>query len=149
MEKKTHRAVVKPEIPVQYLADYMAASDQARRSIVQKSKYKSLARLFQHQIARKTISDHILDGNPLPGDLHDKAEDVRNLLADTEFDGLLHGYNADFVDAFASVSVQFDFSGFEIVAPGQAENPTYNGTLVRFAPSLLTYRIERAQVTRE
>lgn len=144
MTKKTHRVAPDPEIPVQYLADYMAASNQARRGIVQKSKYKSLARTFQHQLARKTISDHLLDGNPLPGDLHEKADDIRNRIADTEFDGLLHGYNADFVDAFADVAEKFDFDGFEIVAPEAIENPTYNGTLVRFTPSLLTYRLTKA-----
>jgi len=113
MEKKTHHIVSTPEIPVQYLSDYMDASNQVRRGIVQKSKYKSLARTFQHKIARKTISDHILDGNPLPGDLHDKADDIRNMIADSDFEVLLHGYNADFVDAFADVAEKFDFDGFE------------------------------------
>ncbi len=144
MEKKTHRVATKPEIPVQYLADYMAASNQVRRGIVQRSKYKSLARTFQHQIARKTISDHILDGNPLPGDLKDKADDIRNRIADTEFEAQLHGYNADFVDAFAGMATKYEFDGFEVVAPEKIDNPSYNGTLVRFTPSLLSYRMTKA-----
>ncbi|NMM44257.1 hypothetical protein HH303_07195 [Rhodospirillaceae bacterium KN72] len=144
MEKKTHREAPSPEIPLQYLADYMGASNQARRSIVQKCKYKALARTFQHQIARKTITDHLLDGNPLPGDLADKAEEIRNRIADTPFDATLHGYNADFVDAFAAVSSTIDFSSFELVAPPEIENPMYNGTIVRFTPSLLSYRTTKA-----
>lgn len=144
MEKKTHYVAPSPEIPVQYLADYMCASNQARRGIVQKSKYKSLARTFQHQIARKTISDHLLDGNPLPGDLHDKADEIRNRLADSEFDTLLFGYNADFVDAFADVAAEYAFDGFEVVAPEKIENPVYNGTTVKFTPNLLSYRLTKA-----
>lgn len=144
MEKKTHRVAPNPEIPVQYLADYMAASNQARRGIVQKSKYKSLARTFQHQIARKTITDHLLDGNPLPGDLKDKADEIRTRLADTEFETQLYGYNADFVDAFADVAAQFAFDGFQVVAPEGIENPVYNGTIVKFTPSVLTYRMTKA-----
>lgn len=140
MEKKTHSVVKFPTIPVQYLADYMAASTQARRTIVQKSKYKSLARTFQHQIARKTISDHLLDGNPLPGDLLDKANDVRHMLADDDFQAQLYGYNADFIEAFSSVSTMFDLSGFDLMAPQNIGSPEYNGTKVKFTPSMLTYR---------
>ncbi|MDG4852982.1 MULTISPECIES: hypothetical protein [unclassified Mesorhizobium] len=142
--KKTHRVVKTAEIPVQYLADYMASSNQVRRGIVQKSKYKSLARVFQHQIARKTISDHILEGNPLPGDLKEKAEDIRNLLADSDFDTQLHNYNAEFVEAFADVSDKLDLSWFQLQAPQKPEHPSYNGTTVKFTPSLLTYRKTKA-----
>lgn len=144
MEKKTHYVVANPTIPVQYLADYMNASNQVRRSIVQKCKFKSLSRVFQHRIARKTISDHILEGNPVPGNLKEQAEDVRNLLADTDFDATLYGYNADFIEAFSDVGEKFDLSGFEFVAPEKIESPTYNGTVVRFTPSLLTYRMTKA-----
>lgn len=144
MEKKTHRVAKDPEIPVQYLADYMAASTQARRSIVQKSKYKSLARTFQHQLARRTVSDHLLDGNPLPGDLAIKAIDVRNLLADSDFETQLNGVNADFIESFADVSSSFTFSGFELMAPQKIGQPIYNGTKVKFTPSLLTYRLTKA-----
>lgn len=140
MEKKTHAVVKDPSIPVQYLADYMAASAQARRSIVQKSKYKSLARTFQHQIARKTISDHLIDGNPLPGDLASKGEDVRNRLADEDFYKQLYGYNADFIEAFAGVGGMFNFVSFELMVPQNIGTPEYNGTKVKFTPSLLTYR---------
>ena len=104
---KTHRVVKDPLIPVQYLADYMAASHQARRGIVQKCKYKSLARVFQHQIARKTIADHILGGNPLPGDLSIKAQAIKDMLADSDFDALLFQHNADFVEAFSTNSLKF------------------------------------------
>ncbi|CAK7257696.1 MULTISPECIES: hypothetical protein [unclassified Shinella] len=140
MEKKTHSVVKDPTIPVQYLADYMSASTQARRTIVQKSKYKSLARTFQHQIARRTISDHLLEGNPLPGDLSSKADDVRHMLADEDFQEQLYGYNADFIEAFSAVSTMFDLSGFDLMAPQNIGSPEYNGTKVKFTPSLLTYR---------
>lgn len=122
----------------------MAASTQVRRTIVQKSKYKSLARTFQHQIARKTIADHLLDGNPLPGDLSGKAADVRNLLSDDDFYKQLYGYNADFIEAFAAVGAKFSFSGFDLMAPKDIGKPEYNGTSVRFTPSLLTYRMTKA-----
>lgn len=142
--KPTHRVVSSPTIPIQYLADYMAASDQARRGIAQKCKYKSLARTFQHQLARKTISDHIIDGNPLPGNLSEKAQGIRELLTADEFEEKINQHNADFVDSFAANFSHATFAGFEIMAAMQIQQPTYNGTLVRFVPSLLTYRMTKA-----
>ena len=141
---KTHKVVKNPTVPVQYLADYMAASNQSRRSIVQRCRYKSLARTFQHQLARKTITDHLLDGNPLPGDLGEKAREIGERLADSDFDATLHQHNSDFVQAFADHSEAFDFSNFQLAAPAQLEQPVFNGTQVRFAPSLLTHRTTKA-----
>lgn len=138
--KKTHYVVKEPTIPVQYLADYMAASNQARRGIVRACKYKSMARTLQHQLARKIISDHILDGNPLPGDLADKAQAIRERVADSDFDVSIHEHNAEFVEAFANGCGGFQLVGFDFAAPMEMPSPNYNGTSVRFVPTLLTYR---------
>lgn len=142
--KRTHRVVAHPTVPVQYLADYMAASNQARRGIVQKCKYKSLARVLQHQMARKTITDHLLGGNPLPGDLAEKAQALRERLADTDFDASLNQHNGDFVDAFATHCDGFDASAFNLVAATELEPPAFHETVVPFTPSLLTYRKTKA-----
>ncbi|MFW2233309.1 hypothetical protein [Rhizobium sp. CRRU65] len=84
-----------------------------------------------------------MDGNSLPGDLSGKAEDVRNMLADDDFYKQLYGYNADFIEAFSAVGAMFEFGGFELMAPQNIGNPEYNGTKVRFTPSLLTYRLTK------
>lgn len=142
--KKTHRLVPNPSIMLPKLAEYMAASDQARRTIVRNCKYVPLARFMQHKIAQKTLADHIEDGNPLPGDLGDKAEQIRNMLADTDFEQTTFDQNADYVQSFADVAHMFDLSGFEITASEQKFDREFSGTEIKFRPNLLTSRTTKA-----
>ncbi len=142
--KKTHRLVPSPEIMLPKLAEYMAASNQARRTIVRGCKYVSLARYFQHTIAKKTLSDHLEDGNPLPGDLPEKAEQIRNMLADSEFDQRIFDQNADFVLAFSDASDSFDLSGFTLTSSSESFDQSFNGTKVKFRPDMLTSRTTKA-----
>jgi transposase len=62
--EKTHVAVPEAEITVRYLADYMAASERRRRSIIEGCKYRPLARLLQHKEATITISSALRSGTP-------------------------------------------------------------------------------------
>lgn len=142
--KKTHRLVASPEITLPKLAEYMAASDQARRTILRNCKYASIARYMQHKIAKKTLASHIEEGNPLPGDLSDKAEQIRHMLADTDFEQQTFDQNADYVDAFGKASHSFDLSGITLNATEQTFDKGFNGTLVKSRPDLLTSRTTQA-----
>ena len=62
VEQKTHREVPEPEISVRHLADFMAASERARRTIVEGCKYRPIARLVQHKEATLAISGAIQKG---------------------------------------------------------------------------------------
>lgn len=63
---------------------------------------------MQHKIAKKALVDHIEGGDSLPCDLSDKAEHIRNMLADTDFDQTAFDQNADYVQSFADVATKFD-----------------------------------------
>jgi len=126
------------------LAEYMAASDQARRTIVKNCKFVPLARFMQHKIAQKTIADHIEDGNPLPGDLVEKAEQIRNMLADTDFEQTTFDQNADYVQSFADVAKAFDLSGFDLTASEHKFDREFSGTMIKFRPNLLASRKTQA-----
>lgn len=126
------------------LAEYMAASDQARRTIIRGCKYVSLARYFQHTIAKKTLSDHLEEGNPLPGDLIEKSEQIRNMLADTDFDHRIFEHNADFVKSFSDVSDNFDLSGITLATSSEKFDRAFNGTKIKFRPDILTSRTTKA-----
>jgi hypothetical protein len=43
--KKTHTEIKTPQMSVSQLADYMAASEQTKRSIVRGCKYRAIARV--------------------------------------------------------------------------------------------------------
>ena len=99
---------------------------------------------MQHTIAKKTLADHVEDGNPLPGDLSEKADQIRDMLADTDFDQNKFDQNADYVQSFADVSEDFDLSGMELVSSGQSFDRPFNGTEVKFRPDLLVSRTTKA-----
>jgi hypothetical protein len=73
VEQKTHQEVKEPEISVRYLADFMAASERKRRSIVEGCKYRPIARLVQHKEAMLAISGAIQKGPLSPCSLREAS----------------------------------------------------------------------------
>ena len=75
--KKTHTEVKQPQISIPRLADYMAASEQAKRTIAQSCKYRAIARVVQHDEAKAAISSHMLDGSKGVAGLKERAATIR------------------------------------------------------------------------
>lgn len=94
---------------------------------------------MKRKIAQKTLADHIEEGNPLPGGLPNRAEQIRNMLADTDFDQQVFDQNADYVQAFSDVSHTFDLSGFEVTGSEDRFDREFNGTLVKFRPKFFSF----------
>lgn len=117
--KKTHRMVKEPQISGRFLADYMAASDIRRRSILQACKYPPIARVIQHNEAKLQIGKFLRSGADDPAPLKDEASRLRNRMADDDFDRDLFDHNADYLDRFAKVSAIVDIPKAERFAPGQ------------------------------
>ena len=78
-DKKTHKEVKSPRITSRYLADYMAASEQKRRTIIRDCKYPPIARLLHHNEAKNSISRFIGAVNPDISALQKKSQELRNL----------------------------------------------------------------------
>jgi hypothetical protein len=141
VEQKTHREAPEPEISVRYLADFMAASERARRSIVEGCKYRPIARLVQHKEATVAIAGAIQKGALDGKSLKDKADFIRNKLADDDFDALTNEVNADYVEKFSEVVASIKFPDAEVL-PGKVFPPfKINGVKVRFSPHLLLQRM--------
>jgi hypothetical protein len=145
---KTHVEVTEPEISVRYLADFMAASERKRRSIVEGCKYRPIARLVQHKEATIAISGAIQKG-PLDAEaLKEKAKFIRNKLADDDFEALTNEVNADYVEKFSEVVATIKLPDADVF-PGKAFSPfKINGVKVRFSPHLLLRRIDRSNKQR-
>ena len=58
-EKKTHRLVKEPKISARNLADFMDASETARRTLVRDCKFRPIGRITQHNEAKLSISKFI------------------------------------------------------------------------------------------
>jgi hypothetical protein len=128
--QKTHRMVNEPKISARYLADFMAASDVRRRSIVRGCKYQPIARLVQHDEAKSTISKFLRDGDTNTATLTDKAQSLRNRMADSDFDQDLLDHNADYIDRFAEVFPDLALPNVEFHPPGKALPIDLNGVKV-------------------
>jgi hypothetical protein len=101
--KKTHREAKSPQINARYLADYMAGSERARRTIVRSCKYQPIARVIQHDEAKLAVSKYIRGAITDLADLTAAAADLRGRMADTDFDRDLLDHNADYIDRFVAM----------------------------------------------
>jgi hypothetical protein len=142
-DQKTHRLVAKPTINVRFLADYMAASDQARRTIIRGCKYRTIARLVQHDEAKLAVSKYMLDGTGDPNGLKAAADFIRTKLADDQFDADCNAINADYVERFADVVENVSLpKGSEWKASQPFKAQPVNGVRITFEPNLLLERVD-------
>ncbi|MBB5280227.1 hypothetical protein [Pacificimonas flava] len=102
-ENPTHRLVKSPKVNGRYLADYMDASERTKRTIIRGCKFPPIAKLLQHQHAKGFIANFLRNGSDAPDPLHEEAERLREMMADTDFDRNLFDLNADVLDAYAEV----------------------------------------------
>lgn len=149
-EKKTHRLVAKPQMSVRSLADYMAASDQARRTVLRGCKYRAIARIVQHDDAKLAVSKYMLGGAGDPEILAAEADYIRNKLADDDFDKDCNDINADYVERFAKVAENAQLpKGAEWEAAKPFATQVINGVRVTFTPSLLVRRMAKNNVVKK
>jgi hypothetical protein len=146
--EKTHVVVPEAEITVRYLADYMAASERRRRTIIEGCKYRPLARLLQHKEARITISSAFQSGKPDPKALEKKADYIRNKLATDDFDALTNEANADYLERFSEVVASIKLPNAEILPGKKFPAIKINGVKVKFKPHLLLSRIDKNNIQR-
>lgn len=143
-EKLTHREVKKPQISARYLADYMAASEQARRTIARNCKYQPIARVIQHDEAKSTISNFMKGGNPDTSILSSKAQQLRDRLADTDFDRDLYDHNADYIDSFADGFDSMEFPIAEVLPSIKLPSIALSGVKVT---AEINFRLQRVTKT--
>lgn len=129
-EKKTHRLVNKPAMSAKELADYMAASEVAKRTIVRDCKFRPIARITQHKEAKLVVSKFIRSGGGDVKPLHEAAEDLRSRMADSEFDRDLFDHNADYIARFAHVQDRVSFPDADRLAAGPANPMVAHGVKI-------------------
>lgn len=129
-DKKTHRLVKNPQISARHLADYMAASDLKRRSILVGCKFQTIARVVQHNEAKQSISKFLRADNPEIGDLIEAAKKLRGRLADDEFDRDVFDHNADYISRFAKVAEIVSLPDAERLPPGKSQPITLGNVKV-------------------
>jgi hypothetical protein len=127
--KKTHRVVNEPQISGRYLADYMAATDVARRTILMGCKFRPIARVIQHAEAKLHIGKFLRDGLGTEF-LTGEATKLRERLADGDFDRDLLDHNADYLDRFAEIQPSLSLPAADRIAPGKCPAISIEGVKV-------------------
>lgn len=148
MEKKTHRVIKTPRISVRELANYMAASEVARRTLVRDCKYRSIARNVQHDEARLGVGAFFTQGTGDVTSLIDRAEYVRNKLADTPFEQQSNELNADYLARFAQVADKIVLPPADLLSAQKYGAIVFNGVEVKFTPELTLQRTTKSNNVR-
>lgn len=146
--QKTHTLVKKPSLNVRYLADYMAASEQAKRTILRSCKYRPTARMIQHIQAKLAVMEYIRKGESYPEGLLEKAQSILNKLAADQFEEDTNKHNAEYVKRFAEVQSEIVLPKAEIQHAGKAIDFIINGVSVRFDPALSLTRTTKTNKVR-
>ncbi len=129
-ETKTHRLVSKPQVSARYLADFMAATRQGERSIIRGCKYRPIARLIQHRVAKNIIGTYLRLGKEHLEELIEQAHGLRDRMASDDFDRELLDNNADYVERFAHVASGLVLPAADLTPPGDCPPLVINGTTV-------------------
>ncbi|HKX10956.1 MAG TPA: hypothetical protein VJN67_22355 [Stellaceae bacterium] len=143
-QPKTHRLVKTPQISARFLADWMAASERKRRTIVRNCKYQPIGRVVQHNDAKLIVAKSIRDGNPDPVKLTAEAVSIRSKLADSDFDHDVNDHNADYIERFAKTCGNLHLPEADILAPGKAVALSVDGVRVTVE---LHFRLRRLTKT--
>ena len=130
------------------MADFMAASERQRRSIVRGCKYPPIARIVQHDEAKATVSKFIREGEKNTAKLTEKAAELRNRMADSDFDRDVLDHNADYIDKFAEVFPQLDLPTAELLPPGKSTPIILHGVKVTNDIRLRLRRLTRTNKVR-
>jgi len=104
----THRLIKYPKISSRFLADYMAASEIRRRTIIRDCKYISTARRLQHDRAMPYISSSLLHGHLVDGGGAKLSAKLRNGPHTTPFQKQKANVNSDAIDHFDTVFNQIE-----------------------------------------
>ena len=128
--KKTHREVKEPQITSRYLADYMAASEIARRSIVRKCKYQAISPVVQHREAKLSIAKFLRNGSKDFDELNASSFGLRERMADSDFDRDVLDHNADYIDHFLKVQHKIQLPDADRLPQGQTPPVEFAGVKV-------------------
>lgn len=145
---KTHRQIARPQVSARYLADFMAASERGRRSIVEGCKFRPIARVVQHSEARNIIGTFLRDGKDDQNELVERARRLRDRMASDDFEREVLDHNADYVERFAKVAPGLALPAAEMLPPGACPPLSLKGTIVTVDISFRMRRLTRTNKAR-
>lgn len=141
-EKTTHREVKNPRLSDNKLSDYMSASEQARRGILQSCKYQRKTAVIQHHDAKKMVAESIVNGNLDADELAKKLEIYEGKITDTDFEEDVKTHNIDYVKSVLTMGFE-PIKGTEFHRCKTQMKLDFNGTEISFFPDVLVTRTNK------
>lgn len=142
-EKKTHRERKDPQVSISRLADYMAASEQVRRSMMNSFRFQPIGRVIQHKEARRIISNYLSSASRNLRDLEIALDDLESKICDSQFEIDTLQHNCDYLRRFIAMAASIDLPDAEYIIIDSLPSITLNGTKVTFSPQALASRVTR------
>lgn len=131
---------------VHMLADYMAASEQAKRTILRNCKFPPKAPVIQHQDARESISEHMSSGIGSTESIESRIEILRAGLAGSKFENAVAENNADYLERFLEKLPQLPKRVEEVSIAGKMPPLELDGCSLTCSPQLLLKRVNNRNV---
>ncbi|MEA2838733.1 MAG: hypothetical protein QOF41_63 [Methylobacteriaceae bacterium] len=142
MPDKTHRVVKHPRLSDNKLADYMAASEQARRGILRSCKYQAITAVIQHIDAKKIIADSMANGKLDKIKLASNLEIYEGKITDTDFEEEVKQHNIDYIKNVLTLGIEA-VNGEEFQRCKTSRKLDFNGTEISFRPDMLVARTNK------
>ena len=141
--EKTHLRHDRPQMAARALADYMAASEVSKRTVVRNSKYEPLLHVAHHDEARVVVGKFVADRDTDLSWLAEESQRIRDrgTAAPEGFERDLAGRNAAYIERFAKVWPGVAMPKAEILPAGEAPPLDLNGVRVTVE---LHFRLRRA-----
>jgi len=139
MSKQTHREVKYPRMSDNKLSDYMNASEQVRRGILQSCKYQRKTAVIQHREAKKIIAESMTNGKLDIVTLKHKLEIFEGRITDTQFEEDVKQHNIDYVNNVLRMGFS-GLSGSDFQRTTKSRKLDFNGTEISFFPEMLVTR---------
>jgi hypothetical protein len=143
LPKKTHKERKTPRISLARLADYMAASEQGKRTIAVSCKYQPIGRLIQYNDAKAILSNYIRSENRKIEDLKEKLEVLKSKICDDDFSEDVRDHNIDCINRFIAMHDKFDFKDYSYLKSVKFPSYELNGMPVIVTPDVLVSRVTR------
>jgi hypothetical protein len=137
-----------PQINFRELADFMAASGQRRRTLINGCRFRPIAPLMQHREAKLAIGKYLRASSPRVEDLLSAAEELDGRLADTDFERNTFDVNADYLRRFGQIADRMVLPHAEIQKAGVTPALILNGVKVTVEFALRLQRVTRSNKLR-
>lgn len=140
-QEKTHNVRQQAGMSANRLSDYMAASEQARRSILRSCKYMPRARVIQHQDAKESIVHHLSSADFGTDQMQARVEILRNGLHGSDFDNEVAEHNADYIERFLEKRPALPARVQEVAKAAKMPSLDIHGLHLSFSPDLILRRV--------